>query len=143
MFGNDRNQLRQMFFDTWKKYQDKLELEPLEQIICQIIIMHPEYHSLLDDADANLQKEYFSEHGEINPFLHMAMHISIQEQLATQRPVGINALHVRLLNKYSDPHVSEHKMMECLSEMIWQSQQSGTPPDDQSYLTCLEKLAQS
>lgn len=143
MFGNDRNQLRQMFFDVWRKHNEKSELEALEQLICQIILMHPEYHPLLENPEKNLQREYFAEQGELNPFLHMAMHISIHEQLATQRPNGITEVYARLLAKAPDPHQSEHIMMDCLSEMIWQSQKSGQPPDDQSYMNCLNKAAQS
>jgi hypothetical protein len=143
MFGNDRKQLRQMFFDVWRKHNEKSELEALEQLICQIILMHPEYHQLLDDAEVNLERDYFAEQGDVNPFLHMAMHISIHEQLATQRPEGISAVYALLLAKESDPHQSEHIMMDCLSEMIWQSQKSGQPPDDQTYINCLNKAAQN
>jgi len=32
-------------------------------------------------------------------------------------------------------------MMECLGEMLWQSQRNGAPPDEQRYLECLDKLA--
>lgn len=143
MFGNDRSQLRQIFYDAWGSYKAKRALEPLQQMISQIILMHPEYHALLDDPEANLEKEYFPEQGEVNPFLHMAMHISVYEQLSTQRPEGINAIHTRLVKLHTDPHLVEHKMMECLSEMIWQSQKTGSPPDEQTYLKCLNKIAQN
>ena len=142
MFGNDRNQLRQMFFDVWLKHKEKRELEPLEQLICQVILMHPEYHEILENAEKNLQREYFAEQGEHNPFLHMAMHISLHEQLATQRPEGIATIYAQLLTKYPDAHQTEHIMMECLSEMVWQSQKAGQPPDDNVYIACLNKAVQ-
>ena len=139
MFAQDRTQLRQLFFSAWRKFQKREPAEPLEQLIAQIILQHPEYHALLQDEEANLQRDYLPETGETNPFLHMAMHISIQEQLATQRPAGITKIHADLLKRYDDPHVAEHQMMECLAEMIWQSQQAGSLPDEQAYLKCLQQ----
>ena len=54
MFTNDRNTLRKMFFHSWQKYQAGETMEPLEQMIAQIIQQHPEYHSLLADEDTYL-----------------------------------------------------------------------------------------
>ena len=81
MFGQDRTELRQMFFTSWKKHQNQQLMEPLEAVVAKIIELHPEYHSLLEDENAQLDKDYTPEMGQTNPFLHMAMHISIQEQL--------------------------------------------------------------
>ncbi len=78
--------------------------------------------------------------GQSNPFLHMAMHISIQEQLGTQRPAGIIELYQSLLAKLGDPHEVEHQMMECLGQMIWEAQRNNTLPNDESYLDCLRKI---
>ena len=77
--------------------------------------------------------------GQTNPFLHMAMHIAIQEQLATQRPDGITELYKNLMQIYKDTHEVEHQMMECLAEMMWQSQREGTLPDEAAYLQCLQQ----
>ena len=67
----------------------------------------------------------------------MAMHIGIQEQLASRRPEGIAERYSELLRIYSDPHEVEHQMMECLAEMMWQSQRNGAAPDEMAYLECL------
>ena len=114
MFGQDRTELRQMFFTSWKKHQSKQLMEPLEAVVAKIIELHPEYHTLLEDENAQLDKDYTPEMGQTNPFLHMAMHISIQEQLSTKRPPGIEQLHQSILKKNKDPHETEHLMMECL-----------------------------
>ena len=95
---------------------------------------------MLENAEQHLDKDYNPELGQTNPFLHMALHISIQEQLGTQRPNGIIEIYQRLLEKLKDKHEVEHQMMACLSEMIWQSQQQQTLPDESQYLTCLNKL---
>jgi hypothetical protein len=139
MFGQDRTELRQMFFNAWKKHQNKQLMEPLEAVVAKIIELHPEYHALFENEMAVLDKDYTPEMGQTNPFLHMAMHISIQEQLSTKRPVGIEQLHNAMLNKNKDAHETEHLMMECLGKMLWESQSQNKMPDEGDYLSCLKK----
>lgn len=140
MFPQDRSQLRQMFFDAWQKHTRKQPMEPLEQLIAKIVEQHPEYHKVLNNRDSNLDKDFTPEMGQTNPFLHMAMHISIQEQLGTQRPTGVIELYQALLAQFSDAHEVEHQMMECLGKMIWQAQRDNTMPNDETYLKCLKTL---
>ena len=137
MFGQDRTELRQMFFTAWKKHQDKQIMEPLEVVVARIIELHPEYHTLLETQDS-VDKDYTPEMGETNPFLHMAMHISIQEQLSTKRPTGIEQIHQSMLIKIKDPHETEHVMMECLGKMLWEAQSQNRAPDENDYLACLK-----
>lgn len=139
MFGQNRTELRQMFFTVWKKHQNKQLMEPLEAIVAKIIELHPEYHALLENETAELDKDYTPEMGQTNPFLHMAMHISIQEQLSTKRPAGIEQLHQSILKKIKDPHETEHLMMECLGKMLWEAQSQNHMPDENDYLSCLKK----
>ena len=140
MFSNDRNQLRKMFFHSWQKLQSGEAMEPLEQMVAQIIQQHPEYHALLDDEQAHLDKDYTPEMGETNPFLHMSMHIAIVEQLSIDRPAGIKDLYQQLVAKHTDSHSVEHYMMECLGQMMWEAQRNQAMPDDQQYMECLRKL---
>jgi len=140
MFGHDRNQMRMFFIEVWKKYRAQAPLEPLEKIIAEILRAHPEYHRLLEDPDAVLEKDYLPDLGESNPFLHMGMHIAIQEQLGTNRPAGIIDIYQSLLIKLQDPHEVEHRMLECLGEMLWRAQRDGTDPDESAYLDCLRTL---
>jgi len=140
-FGNDRDQLRRFYCQTREKHRQGKPLEPLQVQIAHVIQQHPEYHSILESPDKALGKEYLPELGENNPFLHMGMHLAIQEQVSTDRPAGIRALYQRLLVQAGDPHTVEHQMMECLAETIWQAQKDGKPPDEIHYLSCLNGLA--
>jgi len=138
MFGQDRTELRQMFFTSWKKHQNKQLMEPLEAVVAKIIELHPEYHALFENEASELDKDYTPEMGQTNPFLHMAMHISIQEQLSTKRPAGIDQLHQSILSNNKDPHETEHLMMECLGKMLWEAQSQNKTPDENDYLNCLK-----
>ena len=44
IFGQDRNELRQMYVDAWRKRRDQQPLSPLESHIADVVELHPEYH---------------------------------------------------------------------------------------------------
>lgn len=138
MFEYTRDNTRQFFIDSWQKYQEKKPLEALEQQVCDIILIHPEYHPVL--TTHQIEKDYLPEIGEANPFLHMGLHLGLREQIATNRPVGIQMIYQTLAPKTTSLHELEHKMIECLAEMLWQSQKYGTPLNDETYLSCLQQL---
>ena len=143
LFGNDRSQLRSFYIEVWRKFNAGQDMEPLEQVVLQVIQQHPEYHALLADPDLALERDYLPEAGETNPFLHMGMHIAIHEQLASQRPPGIGDIYRQLCRRYGDAHEAEHRMMECLAEMIWESQRNQINPDESIYLQKLARLART
>jgi hypothetical protein len=140
MFGSDRKQMRQVFLEAWRKQREGIFMEPLEQLIVSVVQAHPEYHRLLEDAERALDKDFLPEQGESNPFLHMAMHISLQEQIATDRPAGVTALYQRLIRRLGDAHEAEHHLMECLAHMLWEAQANQRMPDEQAYLECIRRL---
>ena len=141
LFGNDRRQLRRYFGEVWRKQLAGQALEPLETLIAQVIAQHPEYQAALTEGQA-LERDYFPEWGETNPFLHMGMHIAIQEQLLSDRPPGIVSLYQALCRRFGDSHSAEHRMLECLGETLWEAQRNGTPPDEALYLQRLGRLVQ-
>ena len=56
MFVQDRNQSRDYFFQVWGKLRNRQPLEPIEAIIAEVIMLHPEYHVYLDDKEAGYNK---------------------------------------------------------------------------------------
>jgi len=139
IFGQDRNELRAMYADAWRKRCDKLPLTPLETQIADIIALHPEYHS--DVTSDDLDRDYAPDGGQTNPFLHMGLHLGIREQVATNRPAGIATVHQTVVAKLGDAHAAEHAMIECLAETLWEAQSQNRPPDEQKYLERLQRLA--
>ncbi|TVO75220.1 DUF1841 family protein [Sedimenticola selenatireducens] len=139
MFGSDRTQMRRFFTETWRKAQSGEMLVPLEQLLAGVIQQHPEYHPLIESADNALDKDFLPDGGETNPFLHMGMHISLQEQIGTDRPAGIRNLYQKAVAKVGDSHEAEHQMMECLGKMLWEAQRENRAPDEQAYLHCVKQ----
>lgn len=139
-YGDTIQETRQLFFSSWSKYRQKLILSPLEQQIAQVILDHPEYHSLLEHEAKFKEQSYYPELGDTNPFLHMGLHLAIREQVATNRPEGIQTAYHQLIKKYSDVLTAEHLIMEQLAECLWRSQKDNLPPDEQHYLDSLADL---
>lgn len=139
MLTNDRNELRKYFFNCWQLRQQGRALDHLQQMIVNVIEQHPEYHGLLANDD-NLERDFDAFSGDTNPFLHMSMHIALIEQVSTDRPAGIRNCHQKLTLAMGSPHAAEHRMMECLSEAIWQAQRNNMMPDEAAYLECLTKI---
>jgi len=142
VFGQDRNQMRNFFIKAWGKANDLGigSLEPLEKLVVQVIEQHPEYHVILKDQNSALDLEFLPETGQSNPFLHMGMHLAIQEQLDMHRPPGINTVWNDLCKRHSSSHEAEHQMMECLAETLWVAQRNNTAPDENAYLERLNLL---
>ncbi len=139
MFAPSRDQARQFFFDTWRKYRAGSPLAGLETVAIEVILLHPEYHSVLDAPERSAQRDYTPETGQTNPFLHMSLHLALAEQLSIDQPPGIRAAFDALLARAADRHAALHAALECLGETVWRAQRDGAAPDAQAYLECLKR----
>jgi hypothetical protein len=139
MFNPSQHDVRRFFCETFRKTRANDILTPLEAIARDWIVQHPEYADMLDDPEAALAADYSVERGQSNPFLHLAMHLSITEQISIDQPPGIRAAFTALANRLGSEHEAHHQMMECLGEMIWNSQRSGQPPDGAAYVECVQR----
>ena len=139
MFNPSREQARQFFFDTWRKYRQREMLSAMEDMALEVILLHPEYQAILEDEERYHDKDYLPETGDANPFLHMSMHIAIEEQLSIDQPAGILKRFERLLQRTGNKHDAMHQVMECLAEMIWQAQRNRSALDASIYFECLDR----
>ena len=139
MFAPTRDEARRFMIDAWRKYRAAEPLSGLEQKAVQLIAMHPEYHAVLEAPERHLERDYRPEEGDINPFLHLSLHLAVAEQLAIDQPPGIVAAFERLRAARGDEHAALHAIVECLGEVVWQAQRTGTGPDATLYLDCLAR----
>jgi len=140
MFGDDRQKLRQQFYDAWQKYQQNSVLTPLEDEIVGLILHHPEYEFIFQDENSLAEYETNPPENSTNAFLHLSLHLSIREQVSTNRPEGIQVVYQQLLEKVGDPHEVEHRMIECLGKIMWEIINNNKALDEQEYLDMLRKL---
>ena len=141
MYAPSQHDVRRFFCETRRKQREALPLTPMELIAADWIDAHPEYFDTLDDVDAALAAVYEVEGGRGNPFLHLAMHLTISEQIAIDQPRGIKQAFALLATRRGSAHEAQHEVMECLGEMVWTSQRSGLPPDGERYLECVRRRA--
>jgi hypothetical protein len=134
-----RDQTRRVYLEAWRKHRQGAPLEPLEAQLAAVIGDHPEYHALLE-SDAVLTADFSPESGRVNPFLHMALHHALREQLATDRPAGVARVYQRLVKRLKDAHEAEHRMLEVLVQQIWEIMREGRLADEKAYLEHLRKL---
>ena len=102
---------------------------------------HPEYQADFADVKAALDKMVAVEDGKTNPFLHLSMHLSISEQCSIDQPRGIRQAVELLTAKRDCLHDAHHEAMDCLGQMVWESQRSGRPPDGAAYIDCVQRRA--
>jgi len=115
VFFQDRKKQREFLSKSWQKYTRNKSLEPLEKQLVSIIEIHPKYHDFI----GNIESEYFPEQGEVNPFLHIYLHLALRDQLSLNQLNGVKKVHQKLINQYKDSHKVEHLIMECIAEMIY------------------------
>ena len=141
MFNPSREDVRRFFFETWRKYRTQAPLEGLEKTALEVALLHPEYHALLESEERNIDRDFLPEGGQLNPFLHLSLHLALAEQISIDQPRGIKQAFELLVARLGSLHDAQHQVMECLGDMIWTSQRSGLPPDGMAYLDCVRSRA--
>jgi hypothetical protein len=143
VFSPSKEETRRFFCDAWRKHREGRVLTPMEALIAKWVGLHPEYHALLDDPEAAAVADFSVERGESNPFLHLSLHVAIDEQLAIDQPTGIRAVFETLRTRAGDTHAAAHEAMECLGRIVWEAQRGTLPADpneiNAAYLDCLQR----
>ena len=140
MFDPSREQVRDTFFETWRKYRAGEPVSGIETLALDAILAHPEYHDVLSQPERYRDKDY---RDEANPFLHMSLHVALEEQLSIDQPSGIAQRFAALLARTGERHAAMHEAIECLAETVWRAQRDKLPPDAAAYLECLERRARA
>jgi len=140
LFNTDRAELRERYFHAFSKFQNGENLAPLEKKIVTLIQEHPEYHAFFANPNQSRDAVFSAEQDEVNPFLHLGLHLSLQEQVTTNRPKGITAIYRDLVQNFGDTHHAEHHMMEILANSLWQEMNEKSFFDEKNYIKQLKKL---
>jgi hypothetical protein len=141
MFNPSQADVRRFFCAVRAKGRAGQPLDALETLAGEWLGEHPEYDADLADVEAALVRAYEGQDGRTNPFLHLAMHLSISEQCSIDQPRGIRQAIELLAARRDSLHEAHHEAMECLGKMLWESQRSGRPPDGDTYIDCVQRRA--
>ena len=140
LYNGNRADMRDGYFIAWQAYKDNQPLEPVQQQIVDVIRYHPQYFDIFDHPDEYRDKEYSPHSGETNPFLHLAVHLVIRDQVATDKPVGIRKLYQKHLANMDDAHNAEHGFMYCMSQILHEMQSTQTPFNEHQYFAMIRKM---
>ena len=138
MFDPTREQVRDTFFGAWRKYRAGEPLTGIDAVALDVILLHPEYHNMLAAPERYRDRDYVD---EPNPFLHLSLHVALEEQLAIDQPPGIASRFAALVARHGERHAALHAAIECLAETVWRAQRNNAPPDADAYLACLQRRA--
>ena len=141
MFQPTQADVRRFFCAVHAKAQAQQPMEAIETLASLWIAEHPEFHAELADAEAAIARNYDLEPQRTNPFLHLSMHLSISEQCSIDQPRGIRQAVELLARRLDGLHDAHHAAMECLGQMLTDSQRNGHPPDGDSYVAAVQRRA--
>ena len=141
MFSPSQADVRRFFCSIYAKALAGSTLEAIETIASQWMNEHPEYAQDFADVDAALASMGDVQEGRTNPFLHLSMHLSISEQCSIDQPRGIRQAVELLTARLDSLHDAHHAAMDCLGEMLWESQRTGRPPDGNAYIAAVQRRA--
>lgn len=141
MFNPSKADVRRFFCAVYAKAQSGQTMEAIETIASLWIDEHPEYHGELANVEAALAALDQEEEGQTSCFLHLSMHLSITEQCSIDQPRGIRQAVELLTHRRDSLHDAHHVAMECLGQMLWDSQRNGQPPDGNAYVACVQRHA--
>lgn len=140
VFSNERQDLRKAYFDAWQKHLRGEKLLPLEKQIVNLILHHPEYQEIFAHPDKYQDYSFTELNNEPNPFLHLGLHMTLLEQISTNRPKGITAIYRDIVETFGEPHHAEHHIIEILADTLWGAMQENKAPDEKAYIKQLKKL---
>lgn len=141
LFANQsREAMRRAYLEAWQKFTAQQPLTELQKQLAAVIAEHRQYHAWLAQDETALSQEFTPEEGQQNPFLHLGMHLALREQVTTNRPAGIAAIHTKLTHRHGGAHDAEHRMMNALGTAMWEAQRLARAPDEASYLEALQRL---
>ncbi len=141
LFQPTRDEAREFLFTVRAKAVAGAPLTPLEATAARILDDHPEYHRHLDDPARWREHTWRPEDGETNPFLHLSLHLAIEEQLSIDHPKGIRQAVARLASRMDSAHDARHAVMDLLVEALWTAQRGGPPLSEAGYLEAIERKA--
>lgn len=137
LFDRD-NQWR--FTSIAKKRRHAASLEGEDALIAQAMDLHPELDPLweLGELSATPQEVQGT---IVNPFIHTALHVLIEKQLADKSPPEIVEALASLLQRGVDRHEAVHAIASIYADLYFTTFRRGQHFEETTYIELLKQLA--
>ncbi len=112
---------RKSFHSIWRKAQGgKLdELDEEERRLAEIMLAHSdEYFNQFEFADVLADRE-FNPESEVNPFMHVALHAVVEEQIKSHEPIEALQFYNAMLRNKCTSHEAIHLLMAILIKYLF------------------------
>ena len=130
-------EVRAFFRDAWAAVRAGRPLTPLQDLVAGVIALHPEVHGLIEDPDLLARDDPDTSAA----FLHLSLHVAVNEAISADRPPGTRAIHEAMLARGLDRLAAEHRMIEVLHAALETAARTGLPPDPEAVLAAWRRLA--
>jgi hypothetical protein len=136
-----RNLLRTRLGLIWELAKVGGELDEEEARLAEVLKQHPEYTDIWEDAES-LGSEEVTRDG-VNPFVHVATHRVVENQLAENDPPQTTHTLEALLEVGYSRHDAVHAIGAIVADEIFGILQEGRPFDEDAYVEALEELVRT
>jgi len=129
---------REIVCSIWERSQQGLPLSEEEQHIADALREHDEYRSAWEVGNVLLD-EHYTVNGA-NPFLHVHIHVIVENQLRDGDPPEASVVAGELQRRGIDRHEAIHMIGSVLINEIYEIMHERRPFDRARYLKGLDKL---
>jgi hypothetical protein len=121
-----------------KKESDAERMRSEEEVIFEKVLQeHPKYSEELEDWDWN---RVYDPDTEVNPYMHLEIHKTIEKQLSTNTPPEVRQTLDRLMKSGLSRHESIHKIGTALVGEIYDILRNKKRYNKERYINRLKKL---
>ena len=140
-YGELGNLIRKRLAYIWKVHKMCGSLKEEDEKLATIMEEHKEYHKVWEIADKIVDNEYTVE--GVNPFLHIHIHLIIEDQLVMGQPKVVKEV-VDELNKLGFPHHEiVHMIGIPLIEQIFNILKNNALFNEKKYAEDLRKIVEN
>jgi hypothetical protein len=129
---------RRALRSVWQRSVRGENLSEEERRLAAILDEHPEFAPVWDAGEAG--EAIDPESGEINPYLHIEIHMMVESQIALARPPEVPETVERLQDGGLTRHEAVHAVGKALTLEMHHAIQGQRPLDGDSYVRALSQL---
>lgn len=119
--------------------RNRAVLEGEDALIAEMMNWHPEFDEIWTLGEYSAQPREID--GKmVNPFVHMALHVNIEQQINRKRPPAIPEVFKKMLSLGIERHEATHKIATIYAKFYFNSFRQGQPFDEFSYISEVEGL---
>lgn len=126
----------------WEMAKIGAELEGEEALTAEILEQHPEYFDIWEQADT-LPPDEEVLHDGANPFVHVAIHQIVENQVADRTPPQTAETLEALVQAGYTRHEAIHAIGTLIAKEMFEIMQDNRPFDEAGYTEALRELAQT